>query len=177
MPYRVQKDDDGSFLVSYRGTSAVYKVDGSTGKMLWQLGGKRSDFEMDDHARFSFQHHPRWLNDSSTSPRYLSLFDNGATEKTSASEWRVSRGLVLKLDMATMRAEVALELPHPRGKSATAEGSVQQLDNGNFLVGYGAIPEFVEFSPTGEVLFDATFGADDLQDHDIKSYRTLKKEW
>ena len=40
----VEVDTDGNLLISARNTWTVYKVDRSTGAVLWRLGGKRSDF-------------------------------------------------------------------------------------------------------------------------------------
>ena len=42
----VDVDADGTPLVSARNTWGVYKVHSETGKVLWRLGGKRSDFQM-----------------------------------------------------------------------------------------------------------------------------------
>ena len=42
----VDVDADGNLLVSARNTWAVYKLDSETGRVIWRLGGKRSDFQM-----------------------------------------------------------------------------------------------------------------------------------
>ena len=41
-------DDDGDLLVSARHTWAIYKVDRATGAVRWRLGGKNSDFALDE---------------------------------------------------------------------------------------------------------------------------------
>lgn len=42
----VSRDDDGNFIISLRGSSTVYYIDRSTKKILWRLGGKKSNFQM-----------------------------------------------------------------------------------------------------------------------------------
>ena len=52
-------DHDGDLLVSARNTCAVYKVSRQTGKIVWRLNGKKSDFTMGPLSRFWWQHHAR----------------------------------------------------------------------------------------------------------------------
>src|SRR5215212_8482154 len=52
----IDVDHDGNLLVSGRRTSAVYKIDRESGEVIWRLGGKKSDFEMGEGARFAYQH-------------------------------------------------------------------------------------------------------------------------
>ena len=42
----VQELQNGNLLISARNTWALYEVDRSTGKIVWRLNGKRSDFTM-----------------------------------------------------------------------------------------------------------------------------------
>ena len=95
----IDVDADDNLLVSARNTWAVYKVHRRTGKVLWRLGGKRSDFALGAGARFAYQHDAR----SHDGGRVLSVFDNGETH---------SRGLVLSLDMKRMRASLLREYVH-----------------------------------------------------------------
>ena len=60
---------------------------------------------------------------------------------------------------------------HPGGLLANSQGDVQVLPNGDAFVGWGAEPYFTEFSPTGEVLFDAHFAARN------SSYRSYRFPW
>ena len=46
----------GKVLISARDTSAIYKLDRASGRIVWTLGGKASDFELGKGARFFFQH-------------------------------------------------------------------------------------------------------------------------
>ena len=87
----IQLTPDGDYLVSARHTSALYKIDGATGAIVWRLGGKRSDFKLGPGARFNLQHDARMLDDGT-----VSLFDN-VTEDVK-EKGALSRGLVLRLD-------------------------------------------------------------------------------
>ena len=49
-------DRDGNFLLSARNTSTIYKVNRATGKIMWRLGGKKSDFKLGTGVRFDWQH-------------------------------------------------------------------------------------------------------------------------
>ena len=154
----VDVDADGNLLVSARNTWAVYKVHRQTGKVLWRLGGKRSDFALGAGARFAYQHDAR----SHEGGRVLSVFDNGETH---------SRGLVLSLDMKRMRASLLREYVHHPPLHAYKLGSVQLLPNGDALVGWGTDPHFTEFSAAGAVRLDATLP------HGGENYRTLRFPW
>ena len=47
----VEKLPNGDYLISARNTWGVYEISGKTGKVVWRLGGKKSDFEMGRGAR------------------------------------------------------------------------------------------------------------------------------
>ena len=53
----VQELQNGNLLISARNTCALYEVDRSTGRILWRLNGKRSDFTMGAGSHFYWQHH------------------------------------------------------------------------------------------------------------------------
>ena len=53
----VQELQNGNLLICARNTWALYEVDRSTGKILWRLNGKRSDFTMGAGSHFYWQHH------------------------------------------------------------------------------------------------------------------------
>ena len=77
-------------LVSARHTWAVYKLDYATGQVIWRLGGKKSDFAIDDAGKFAWQHDAVAL-----APDTLSIFNNDAGTKKVRP---YSTVLTLKLD-------------------------------------------------------------------------------
>ena len=153
---------DGNLLVSARNTCALYKLDRRTGRVIWRLGGKRSDFAIGRGAQFFWQHHAQSLG-----PGTISLFDDGAGPVRSETQ---SRGLVLKFDRRHRNVHVARAYRHPQPVLAYAMGSVQPLPTGNVVVGWGN--ELVsEFAPNGQLLADFS-----LPVHNA-SYRGFRCAW
>lgn len=74
---------DGNLIVSGRNTWAAYKINRRTGKVLWRLGGKRSDFTLGPGARFEWQHDVR-----EHAHGVVSIFDNAAGRRRSRSRAR-----------------------------------------------------------------------------------------
>ena len=155
-------DFDGNFLISAKGTSAVYKVDRESGEVLWRLGGKESDFEMGPGTRTVSQHDARRQEDGT-----ITIFDNGAPPQVHEQ----SRGIVVSLDMDEMSADLVREYTHPKELVSTSQGNAQVLPNGNVFVGWGSAPFFSEYSKEGELLFDASFRGS------TQSYRAFRLPW
>jgi hypothetical protein len=66
---------------------------------------------------------------------------------------------------------VVAEYDHPGALSASSQGNVESLENGDLFVGWGAEPYFSEFSAQGTLLFDAHMrGA-------YQSYRAYRFQW
>jgi Arylsulfotransferase (ASST) len=141
----VDEDRPGRLLISARNMHAIYEIDKRNGRVLWRLGGRRSDFRMGPGARFHFQHDAEWR-----SPNTISLFDNEATPATAEQ----SRGLVLRLDMRARTARVVRQYTHPDKLLSIAEGNMQTLPNGNVFIGWGPERHVSELSHDGRLLFD-----------------------
>ena len=126
----IEQLPDGNLLVSGRHTWALYKLDRTTGKVIWTLGGKQSQLQMGPGAQFSWQHDARQHSDS-----LLTVFDNGTNGpiKTESE----SRGLVLEVDESHRRVTVRNSYTSPERLSAGAMGSVQFLSPDRVLVGWG----------------------------------------
>ncbi len=153
----------GRFLVSARNTSAVYKLDRATGRILWRLGGKASSFRLGRGARFWFQHDAQALPGGR-----ISMFDDEAGPPQYAP---ASRGLILQLDHRRRTATVVRSFTRAPDTSAQSEGSTQLLPGGDVFVGFGATGFFSQFTSGGRMTFDAQ-----LPDGD-GSYRTLRLPW
>jgi hypothetical protein len=153
---------DRDLLVSARNTWAVYKIARRSGAVVWRLHGKRSDFIMGEGARFYWQHDARALGSSG-----ISLFDDGATPPKEEQ----SRGIVLGIDVATMNATLERQYTHPARLLAPNQGSMQVLEDGGALVGWGAEPYFSQFGPDGVLLMDGRMP------NNVQSYRTYRYDW
>lgn len=159
----IQIDTDGNLLVSARNTHTIYKISRRTGRILWRLGGKRSDFSLGPSVRFAWQHDARRRPDGA-----LTLFDNSAGPRVRPQ----SRGLVLRIDMKRMKATIVRSFVHRPPIVAVDQGNMQRLPNGDYLVGWGHQPRFTEFGPRGTILFDGRFGRGR-----VDSYRAYRLPW
>src|SRR5204863_573677 len=97
-----------------RNTSAVYKVDHRTGRILWTLGGKDSSFTMGPGTATYLQHDAvAQVNGT------LTIFDNGGGLPFVHAQ---SRGIREQLDLSTMKATLITEYDHDPPLSAAVEG-------------------------------------------------------
>jgi hypothetical protein len=153
---------DGDLLISSLGTWALYKVDRSTGKVVWRLGGKKSDFSIGRGAHFYWQHDAR-----PHGPDVITVFDDGAWPP----EERQSRGLILGVDTKAMHVSLRKAYLNPARFLSGNQGNVQLLADGRVFVGWGNQPYFSEFAPGGALLLEGQmpFG--------YHSYRAFTSDW
>jgi len=155
-------DTDGDFIMSARSTWGVYKIDRETGRIVWRLGGKRSDFKLPPVARFAWQHDARRRADGA-----ITLFDNAAAPAVRKS----SRALAFRLDERAKTATLLRAVQHPRGYLAATQGNQQTLPGGGMMVGFGSQRWFTEFDADGDVLWDARTATG------FESYRAYRMPW
>ena len=152
----------GAYLVDSRNTWAAYRVDPRSGVVAWTLGGKQSSFAMGPGAT------PAWQHDARLGPNEtVTFFDNGATPAVH----RQSRVIVLQLDRAHMTANLVTSFNHPTPLVAPSQGNFQALPGGDWMAGWGQEPWFTEYSPSGQVLFDAHLPSA------YQSFTVLKFPW
>ena len=157
-----REDSDGNLIVSGREMHAVFKLDRRTGRIIWRLGGKRSDFRMARDARFAWQH------DAERAPNgTIRIFDNEAAPKV---RFR-SRILWLRLDEEAKTARIARAVGHPLNLLSGTQGNAQALPNGNTMVGWGSQGYFSEFDSRGRYLFDGRVAAGN------DTYRAYRFPW
>ncbi|MBV9536855.1 MAG: aryl-sulfate sulfotransferase [Solirubrobacterales bacterium] len=161
---------DGNLLLSARHTWALYKIDRRTGQVMWRLGGKSSDFDMDDDAKFAWQHDARHRSDGT-----VTVFDDGAANfpegAGSRESERQSRGVVLDVDENGRRVRLLRSYRHPKPLLASSMGNFQTLSDGHVLLGWGSAPTASEFAPGGALLADVDIG----KYHG--SYRSYRYPW
>jgi hypothetical protein len=157
----VAETSDGNLIISGRNTSAVYKVDRSSGKVIWRLGGKKSDFHVPSNAEFYWQHDARaW------SATQYTVFDNGAHRRE-----KRSRGLLLNLDESARTVALTHAYLHPAAFISNTLGSVSLLPDGRVFVGWGDQPYFTEFAADGSLLLDGQLPIG------VRSYRAFTTDW
>ena len=154
---------DGNIIASSRHTWTTFKINKTTGAVIWRLGGKKSDFTIDEQAKFAWQHDFRQRRDGS-----YSVFDNGAGV-TKVHDY--SRGLVFKLDEAAKTSTFVTEYVHPQKLSAPTQGCFRELLDGGSFIGWGQMPYFTEHNVDGSVRLAGHLPTDN------QSYRAYKAEW
>jgi Arylsulfotransferase (ASST) len=153
---------DGKLLVSARNTWTIYKIDPTSGAILWRLGGKKSDFTLGPGARFAWQHDGRSHADGT-----ISLFD----DEGDPPEAKQSRGLILDVDETAMTAEVKTQYFHPKkALLAGSQGSLQVLPGGDVMIGWGAEPYYTELQADGTMVLDGRYAKG-------TSYRAFRFDW
>jgi Arylsulfotransferase (ASST) len=157
--------DGDAVLLSARHTWAVYRIDRRTGRIIWRLNGRRSDFDVPSKARFAWQHDARRQPDGT-----ISIFDDGAMGPPPQFETQ-SRGIIVALDETARTARVVQSFVHPEGLLAFSQGSLELLPGGGAFIGWGNLPRFSEFSRSGDLVLDASFAAA------TQSYRCRRQPW
>ena len=164
----IDVEPNGNLLVSARNTHTLYELDKHTGKILWRLGGKRSDFELGPGVHFAWQHDARRHADGT-----ITIFDNGAAPPVE----KFTRVLVLRVDTTNRRVTLVRSFSHPKHLLTPFEGNAQFLPDGHIVVGWGANPYYTEFDAHGHVLLDAYFGHGKPPGKDADSYRVYRFVW
>ena len=160
----VSLDTDGNLLISGRHTWTIYKVDRHSGQVIWRLGGKRSDFSVAANAQFAWQH-----DAAAAGTNVLRIFDNEGND--AGRVMPQSRVIWLQLDLGNMSASLTKTVTHPSGYAVPSQGNAQGLDNGDTLVGWGALGRLSEFDSQNALLFDgALTGA-------AQTYRAYRFTW
>jgi Arylsulfotransferase (ASST) len=163
---------DGSLLIDARDTWTAYKVGRPGGKIIWELGGKQSSFELraatgqvlDSAGKiFAWQHDPEQVGRDT-----FTFFDN---DSAGTPLLPCSRAITVRLDYRTRVATLVKSDNQPGGLSAASQGNAQTTPNGDLFVGWGALRYFSEFSPSGTLLLNAEFPTG------VNSYRAYRLPW
>ena len=158
----VDIDTDGNFLLSSRHLDEVTKINSRTGDIIWRFGGKNNQFTfLNDSIGFSHQHHVRRIANGD-----ITMFDNGNLHNPP-----FSRAVEYKLDEVNKTASLVWEYKNNPVSFSLAMGSVQRLDNGNTLIGWGSNysndVSITEVTYTGQKVFEINIP-------NTWSYRALK---
>ncbi len=162
--------DDG-YVVSSRMFSSIYAI-GRDGSIKWHLRGDTGgDFELDEGAKFSWQHYVR-PGYSSGDFVFLHMlnsanieFDNGTNSTT---------GLTVFLDLSKRKAMAVSSLLNPKDIIySNSQGTYQTLGDGHVFLAYGQNPTFKEFDQHGDVVMNIKFGVDSI----VASYRAYLLQW
>jgi hypothetical protein len=161
-----------TLLIDARNTWATYDVSLPTGNVNWVLGGKDSTFTeqaapgqtLDSAGEiFAWQHDPEYIGHDE-----FTFFDN---ESSGTPLLPYSRAITVQVNPWTKTATLVHSDDQPEGLSAASQGNAQTTRNGDLFVGWGALPYFSEFSPSGQLEFNAEFPAG------VNTYRAYRLPW
>jgi Arylsulfotransferase (ASST) len=159
----VDPGGSGDVLLSSRNMWAVFDVNIASGAIEWRLGGAHSSFKQGPGTRFYWQHDVEFQPEG-----LVSMFDNGS----SPAKEKQSRGLLLRLDQATHAVALVKQLINPtKTLLASSQGNMLALPGGDWLLGYGGLPNFTEYDAAGHVLLDGTLGKN------VQNFRTYLSPW
>jgi hypothetical protein len=154
----------GDVLLSSRNTWTLYDVNMHTGGYNWLFGdGRHSSFKLGSGVRFYWQH------DAQFQPGGLiSVFDNASDPP----EQRESSGLLLRPEIGARTVTLVKRFVNPtKTLLASSQGNTLSLPGGDWLLGYGGLPNFTEFDSSGHVLLDGTLGKN------VQDFRTYLSPW
>lgn len=164
-PYHLNSvaiDHDGNLILSMRNTWGIYKINHSTGAVMWTLGTNHNQFKRGSGVQTEFQHAAEVQPDGT-----LVVFDDGGGPPT----LRNARAIHIALNTSAMTATLVKQYSHSPGLNTNFEGNAQSLPGGDLFVGWGQQPYFSEFTASGQQDFDARFTAP------TDSYRAYRFYW
>ncbi|OFX26593.1 MAG: hypothetical protein A2041_02525 [Bacteroidetes bacterium GWA2_31_9b] len=163
----IEIDTDSNIIFSARNMSEITKIDRITGEIIWRLGGKNNEFEIiGDTKSFSAQH-----SVTKNSNGNITLFDNG-----NFNEINYSRGVEYEIDELNKTITFVNEFRHNPDVFSQIMGNMQNLSNGNKLIGWGTNSNddnlfLTEFKPDGTPVFELSSPEKEY------SYRAFRYPW
>ncbi len=137
---------DGNLLLSLRHTDTLYKINRSTGDIMWRLGGKSSNFTFlnDPLNGFSHQHFARQLASGN-----ILLFDDGNLHTPPNS-----RVVEYRVDEAGQTATMVWQHHHTPELQSFCCGSAERLSTGDTLTAWGTTGVIEQIDASSNVLWE-----------------------
>ena len=131
--------------------------------MRWRIGGDRSSFKLGPGTHTYWQHDAEWQPGG-----LISVFDNGSDPPKE----KQSRGLLLDANVGARTVTLVKQFVNPsRTLLPSSQGNMLSLPGGDWLMGYGGLPNFTEYDASGHVLLDGTLGKS------VQDFRTYLAPW
>ena len=162
--------NDNNFIVSARHMNQIYKINRTSGQIMWRFGGSNDDFNLTENKIISHPHHATILPNGN-----LLLFDNGVTKTP-----QQSRVVEFDIDENNFTATIANQYTET-GRYFDIMGSAQKLQNGNYFIGWGGNitsqvnankSDITEVNANGNIVLDMSFSNNPNSFR--YSYRALK---
>ena len=168
----IEIDDDNNLLLSNRTSDEVFKIDRTTGDIIWIMGGPLNEFTfIDDPLNgFNKQHDVRRIDNGN-----ITLFDNGTMH-----EPMLSRAVEYEIDETNKTARLIWAYNHPDSIVAMSMGSVQRLPNQNTLINWGFFFESITMD-TGALIMEVDYDKNIVFELAYPTiyytYRARKSDW
>ena len=162
--------NDNNFIVSARHMNQIYKINRTSGQIMWRFGGSNDDFNLTENKIISHPHHATILPNGN-----LLLFDNGVTKTP-----QQSRLVEFAIDENNFTATIVNQYTET-GRYFDIMGSAQKLQNGNYFIGWGGNitsqvnankSDITEVNANGNIVLDISFSNN--PNSFTYSYRALK---
>jgi hypothetical protein len=145
----------GSVIASFKTLDAVIKIDKSTGRIVWKLGGTttpRSLEVLQDPRPYTFggQHDARLLPDGT-----LTVFDNRSFLGGEAGQ--PPRAVRYRINQQAGTATLLESISDPAVPESICCGSARRLGNGHWLIDWGYSKVIGGYAPGGERTFRLVF--------------------
>jgi arylsulfate sulfotransferase len=135
------QDADNNYIISLRSFSQVWKIDATTGAVMWKLG-KGGNVQMDAADAFLFQHYAH-RNPAGD----LMLFDNGSADRP------VSRLMSFSIDEQQKKATTKLRIELPSSLYSNIMGSTMMMPDQHLLTASSTNSKFVKTNAAGAVVW------------------------
>lgn len=129
--------EDGNIIASLRRSDVCVKIDRKTGKIIWRLGGKKSDFPLDSTERFHLQHDFQRI----TVGKYkgcFSVFSNGQPGVSKAE------GMIFKLDEKELKATLVERIKGNTDQNSLGQGNFEVYADTSEIINFGNVNSLVD---------------------------------
>jgi hypothetical protein len=134
-------DKDNNYIVSFRSLSQVWKINGTTGDVMWKLG-KNGNVTMNVESQFMFQHFAhRNKNDE------IMLFDNGDATRPQ------SRLISFTINESAKEATTRIDKFLPAEFYSMIMGSTSVLPDNTLLAASAVNGKIIKLDESGSVLW------------------------
>jgi hypothetical protein len=149
-------EPNGSTVIaSFRNLDAVYKINKATGKIVWKLGGTKTNKSLvpkqDPHTyTLGSQHDARLLPDGT-----LTVFDN----RSNLGSDSVPEAVRFRIDQQRGWATLLNRITDPDVPTSNCCGSARRLGNGDWLIAWGQQNPIGGYKPDGTRTFLLSFNS------------------
>ncbi|NOY25776.1 MAG: hypothetical protein GXP62_07865 [Oligoflexia bacterium] len=141
---------DDLYLMS-KNLDSLFRIDRSTGDIVWRIGDSLRGAEFDDVSDFTTPTEGSWWSHGHMSQLWdggMVVFDNGYHHDPTTS-----RVMAYSWDEDTKKLTVDWQYKDPQGRFIQLLGDGRWLDNGNYLTAWTSSGIVSEITPDGQVVW------------------------